>query len=465
MARGGHPEGMQPYMNALQLAACAANEQLPYCPELPADIFTLCLTSPINIALRYFIMTYQLPDNITPNMVMQLPGDLKDRRTPLGELNWIFTAVTDTIARTTFPRDIFTRLYRSDLLIASLFCNFLLAERIMKNYHCTPHTHPALPSMNTHQLWAAWDLAVDICLRQLPDLLEKNTASIPPNPNPGQTQLRKGQQQAQEPVQMVAPEKQYQCLHPEPLLHGPAHRIRGVDIARRLGAHKARADVAARRRGRGRHYLAIAACALPLPDVNEEHDPVFSTSTPSLSTFASRAAALGGCRTPLGYAYTKARYGGATPSDSTLFFRRTATPPAPPAATQAQHGGARWRRLSRTCQLHLPYARTAWARATWRAMRPLRPSYPHDVLALVFSMRGLGWKFGKGVYIPHDTRVLSHGPFLLTTLQPLMKLTPAVGTPHDGIISVPSHPFPQRYLVSTPLHFASGFVYMRLQHG
>ncbi|KAJ7762335.1 hypothetical protein DFH07DRAFT_407956 [Mycena maculata] len=173
LMHGGPVDGTQPFMQSLQLAACAANEQLPSCPELPADLFTSCLTSPIDIALRYFIMHHQLPNNITADMVMQLPGDLKDRKTPLGELNWIFTAITDTIAWTTFSRDVFTRLYRCDLLIASLFRNFLLAERIMKNYHCTPHTYPPLPPTNTHQLWATWDLAVDACLRQLPDLLYK----------------------------------------------------------------------------------------------------------------------------------------------------------------------------------------------------------------------------------------------------------------------------------------------------
>ena len=170
--QGMYPESMPPFSDCIQLAACAADEQLPSCPELPADLFTSCLTSPIDIALRWFIMCNQLPGSITGDMVMQLPGDLKDRRTPLGELNWIFTAITDTIAWTTFPRDVFTRLYRSDLLIASLFRNFLLAERIMKNYHCTPHTYPPLPATNTHPLWASWDLAVDSCLRQLPELLK-----------------------------------------------------------------------------------------------------------------------------------------------------------------------------------------------------------------------------------------------------------------------------------------------------
>ncbi|KAI0370082.1 hypothetical protein BV20DRAFT_1113337 [Pilatotrama ljubarskyi] len=176
---GGYPEGMPPFSECIQLAACAADEQLPSCPELPADLFTSCLTSPIDIALRYFLLTNQLPNEISTDQVMQLPGDLKDRRTPLGELNWIFTAITDTIAWTTFPREVFTRLYRSDLLIASLFRNFLLAERIMKNYHCTPHTYPPLPPTNTHPLWASWDLAVDACLRQLPSLLKNTDPSAP----------------------------------------------------------------------------------------------------------------------------------------------------------------------------------------------------------------------------------------------------------------------------------------------
>ncbi|KAF9022601.1 hypothetical protein BDZ89DRAFT_1070539 [Hymenopellis radicata] len=147
--RGGYPVDATPFMHSIQLAACAANEQLPSCPELPADVFTSCLTSPIDMALRYFVINERLPDGVEPDMIMQLPGDLKDRRTPLGELNWIFIAITDTIAWTSFSRETFSRLYRCDLLVASLFRNFLLAERILKNYNCTPHTYPPLPATNT----------------------------------------------------------------------------------------------------------------------------------------------------------------------------------------------------------------------------------------------------------------------------------------------------------------------------
>ena len=66
-----------------------------------------------------------------------------------GELNWIFTAVTDTIAWNSLPRDVFQKLFRQDLLVASLFRNFLLAERVMRSYDCTPVSQPTLP--NTHQ--------------------------------------------------------------------------------------------------------------------------------------------------------------------------------------------------------------------------------------------------------------------------------------------------------------------------
>lgn len=36
----------------------------------------------------------------------RIPGQLNDRRTMLGELNWIFTAITDTIAWNVLPRGI-----------------------------------------------------------------------------------------------------------------------------------------------------------------------------------------------------------------------------------------------------------------------------------------------------------------------------------------------------------------------
>ena len=39
--------------DCVQLAACGKDELLPMNPELPADLFTACLTTPIKVALRW----------------------------------------------------------------------------------------------------------------------------------------------------------------------------------------------------------------------------------------------------------------------------------------------------------------------------------------------------------------------------------------------------------------------------
>ena len=168
-AGGNH----QSYKNCIQLAACAADQILPMNPELPADLFTACLTTPIKTALKWFSMrpTSKLVPHVTYEMIENIPGVLNDRRTMLGELNWIFTAITDTIAWNTLPRELFQTLFRQDLLVASLFRNFLLADRILRSYDCTPVSNPSLPPTFRHPMWAAWDLALDVALSQLPDIL------------------------------------------------------------------------------------------------------------------------------------------------------------------------------------------------------------------------------------------------------------------------------------------------------
>jgi hypothetical protein len=151
--------------NIVVLAACQANQILPMNPLYPADVFTSCLTTPIPIALRWFILQtpFSMRD-IDPALSENIPGKENDRKTPKGELNWIFTAITDTIAWTTLPSTTFQKIFRQDLLVASLFRNFLLAKRIMKSFQCTPQSWPPLPDSTSHPLWDAWDLAAEKCL-------------------------------------------------------------------------------------------------------------------------------------------------------------------------------------------------------------------------------------------------------------------------------------------------------------
>ena len=169
--------------SCIQLAACAKDQLLPMAPELPADLFSSCLTTPIKVALRWFVMRGSNAGHIGPRVHLdeleKIPGQFGDRRTMLGELNWIFTAITDTIAWNTLARDTFQKLFRQDLLVASLFRNFLLAERIMRSCDCTPVSQPELPPTHQHPMWEAWDLAVDMCLSQLRGILEHDRPYVP----------------------------------------------------------------------------------------------------------------------------------------------------------------------------------------------------------------------------------------------------------------------------------------------
>jgi len=115
--------------DSIHLAACGKNELLPMHPDLPLDLFTACLTTPIKAALHWYVSQKnlcQLVPGLTLDLLEKIPGLISDRKTMMGELHWIFTAITDTIAWNVLDSDLFQKLFRQDLLVASLFRNFLL---------------------------------------------------------------------------------------------------------------------------------------------------------------------------------------------------------------------------------------------------------------------------------------------------------------------------------------------------
>ncbi|KAJ2417118.1 Target of rapamycin complex 1 subunit kog1 [Coemansia sp. IMI 209128] len=155
----------------IHFAATQADEYLPTNPELPADLFTACLTTPIKVALRFWVIRNPRTSKVTVEMCDQVPGSVLERRTPIGELNWIFTSITDTIAWSTMPREQFRKFFRQDMAVASLYRNFMLADRVMRFYGVHPQVTPPMPPTHKHPLWDSLDLEIDMCLQQLPRLL------------------------------------------------------------------------------------------------------------------------------------------------------------------------------------------------------------------------------------------------------------------------------------------------------
>ncbi|KAH7927165.1 hypothetical protein BV22DRAFT_305124 [Leucogyrophana mollusca] len=99
----------------------------------------------------------------------------------------------------------------------------------------------------------------------------------------------------------------------------------------------------------------------------------------------------------------------------------------------------------------------------------LFPSWFRDAVELGFSMRGLGWNFGVGVYVPKEHRPLERAAFLRSTfiaviknyilldvLDTMIKMIPGVGSPRGGSIYFPNLPLPFRFFVGFVIHAFTG---------
>ncbi|VDM31876.1 unnamed protein product [Hydatigera taeniaeformis] len=189
--------------NTIMLCACEENEDLPQLAELPADLFTACLTTPIRTALRWHWMKYNksFPGHIDEALLDHIPGAHGNRMSLLGEINWIFTAVTDTIAWCSFPAELFQKLFRQDLLVASIFRNYLLAQRLMRAFGCHPCSWPRLNPTHDHPIWSAWDHSLDLLFHYLPQVI----SAMQTNPQADLALLQQHQQNPQQNLPLLLP--------------------------------------------------------------------------------------------------------------------------------------------------------------------------------------------------------------------------------------------------------------------
>jgi len=100
---------------------------------------------------------------------------------------------------------------------------------------------------------------------------------------------------------------------------------------------------------------------------------------------------------------------------------------------------------------------------------PLIAPWFHDAIEVAHTLRGIDWKFGRGVHIPKEWRP-SHPPeflratvisfiknfLILDFLESLVKMFPGVGQPLGGSMFYPELTPVSRYLVSTCIHILTG---------
>eukprot|EP00760_Papus_ankaliazontas_P007492 PhM_4_TR13357/c0_g1_i1/m.92077/K07204/RAPTOR; regulatory associated protein of mTOR len=143
-------------------AACREGEAIPSSAFFPSDVFSSCMTTPVQAAVLWH--TTQLVNLVEAPLEIThlLSGSVADRRTPLGEVNWTLMTITDSIAWTCLPPTVFYRLLRTDLALAVVCRNYLLASRIMRSFGCHTVAHPnVFPDTSRHPLWATWDQYLD----------------------------------------------------------------------------------------------------------------------------------------------------------------------------------------------------------------------------------------------------------------------------------------------------------------
>ncbi|KAI0794927.1 hypothetical protein C8Q75DRAFT_712387 [Abortiporus biennis] len=119
------------------------------------------------------------------------------------------------------------------------------------------------------------------------------------------------------------------------------------------------------------------------------------------------------------------------------------------------------------------------AQKTW-VQRNL-PLWFRDIFDVILSLRGMGWEFGEGVYIPKPNRPLWRGPFLKSTavhviqdflvidiLSTIIRNLPGMDPHYGGTIFYASLPPILRYLVSSLITILTGsalIVGMNLEKG
>lgn len=141
---------LEKYPDLFAFFSCGADEFLPLSTDAEMDLFSSCLLSPFQTALRWHMQRH---NNIYSHPLM--PTDES-----LSFLKNFFHSILSAIFYDSQIYSVY-QLYTRDPSVAALARGFVLAQRVMLYFNIHPVALPSLESMDNHPLWSFWDIALD----------------------------------------------------------------------------------------------------------------------------------------------------------------------------------------------------------------------------------------------------------------------------------------------------------------
>eukprot|EP01063_Lacrimia_lanifica_P033394 TRINITY_DN5916_c0_g1_i1.p1 TRINITY_DN5916_c0_g1~~TRINITY_DN5916_c0_g1_i1.p1 ORF type:complete len:1603 (+),score=257.69 TRINITY_DN5916_c0_g1_i1:118-4926(+) len=160
--------------DVLALAASDVRD-LPTNPHFPADLLTAVLTTPMKMAVLWH--SYRHPVSYPQQVVHRVLEALDSGAELFEGLTRTYDAIADAIGFDVLSQDLYVRLYQTDPLIAALYRNFLLAQRVLHGLGGDPTSYPLIPLATNHPLWNAFDWQMDVFLS---GFLSSAPSSSPP---------------------------------------------------------------------------------------------------------------------------------------------------------------------------------------------------------------------------------------------------------------------------------------------
>ncbi|KAK8848247.1 hypothetical protein M9Y10_019303 [Tritrichomonas musculus] len=154
------------------ICASSADEELPDDPRLPRDFLTSTVLTPIKMAAICHMLQFYRLNLVNPSFPLDPPcSHLWNEKSPeAAKLAHALTAITDGIASDSLSPELYHKLFRCDMLAASLFRHFLLAQYLLRPYRVHPVSYPEIPDLSMHPMWRQWAILLDtaICAVSIP---------------------------------------------------------------------------------------------------------------------------------------------------------------------------------------------------------------------------------------------------------------------------------------------------------